>query len=83
MNGRSRPSARPTASRRSVPATVSERIRTYNFPQNRLTDHRINFTAYNLDQVIQGDMNALVTALLEADRAAKLGNFDLVDEPSA
>ena len=53
----------------------SERIRTYNFPQNRLTDHRINFTAYNLDQIIQGHMDDLVAALLEADRAAKLGEF--------
>ena len=58
----------------------SERIRTYNFPQNRLTDHRINFTAYNLDRVIQGELDAVVAALLAADREAKLGNFDLVDE---
>jgi len=57
----------------------SQRIRTYNFPQNRLTDHRINFTAYNLDQVIQGNLDALVAALLEADRAAKLGDLEMLE----
>jgi peptide chain release factor 1 len=53
----------------------NERIRTYNFPQNRLTDHRINFTAFNLDQVIQGKLDDLITALLDADRKAKLGSL--------
>ncbi|MBE3100462.1 MAG: peptide chain release factor 1, partial [Planctomycetes bacterium] len=43
---------------------------------NRLTDHRINFTAYNLDQVMQGNLDDLVNALLEADRAAKLGSME-------
>ena len=57
----------------------NERIRTYNFPQNRLTDHRINFTAYNLDQVMQGNLDDLVNALLGADRAAKLGSLELVE----
>ena len=55
----------------------SERIRTYNFPQNRLTDHRINFTAYNLDQVMQGNLDALVDALLAADHQAKFGELAL------
>jgi peptide chain release factor 1 len=50
----------------------SERIRTYNFPQNRLSDHRIGFTAYNLDLVIAGDMDAVLDALTEADRAARI-----------
>jgi len=50
----------------------SERIRTYNFPQNRITDHRIGFTAYNLDLVIGGDLDALLDALTEADRAARI-----------
>jgi peptide chain release factor 1 len=50
----------------------SERIRTYNFPQNRITDHRIGFTAYNLDLVIAGDLDAVLDALSEADRAARL-----------
>jgi len=41
----------------------SERIRTYNFPQNRLTDHRINLTVYNLDRIIEGDLGEVVSAL--------------------
>jgi len=57
----------------------NERVRTYNFPQNRLTDHRINFTAYNLDQVMQGNLDGLLKALLDADRAAKLGSLELVE----
>ena len=57
----------------------NERIRTYNFPQNRLTDHRINFTAYNLDQVMQGNLDDLINALLAADRAAKLGSLELAE----
>jgi peptide chain release factor 1 len=50
----------------------SERIRTYNFPQNRLSDHRINLTQYNLDQVMEGSLQSMVDALITADRAAKL-----------
>ncbi|MSQ83973.1 MAG: peptide chain release factor 1 [Myxococcales bacterium] len=50
----------------------SERIRTYNFPQNRLTDHRINLTLYNLDQIMQGDLEPVVTALLSHERAQLL-----------
>jgi peptide chain release factor 1 len=50
----------------------SERIRTYNFPQNRISDHRIGYTAYNLDLVIAGDMDAVLDALTEADRAARI-----------
>jgi len=50
----------------------SERIRTYNFPQNRLTDHRIGLTLYNLPQVIEGDIGAVVTALQKADYEEKL-----------
>jgi len=57
----------------------SERIRTYNFPQNRLTDHRINFTAYNLDQVIEGRLDELLDALLAHDRAARLGSLELIE----
>ncbi len=56
----------------------SERIRTYNFPQNRISDHRIGYTAYNLDLVIGGDMDGVLDALTEADRAARLaGDSDL------
>ncbi|GAB3704086.1 peptide chain release factor 1 [Mariniluteicoccus flavus] len=50
----------------------SERIRTYNFPENRLADHRIGFKAYNLDAVLEGDLAALMTALQEADLAERL-----------
>jgi len=46
----------------------SQRIRTYNFPQNRLTDHRINFTLHKLDQVIGGDMQPVTEAMIEYDR---------------
>jgi peptide chain release factor 1 len=60
--------------RRAQVRTVdrSERIRTYNFPQNRITDHRIGYTAYNLDVVIGGDLDGVLDALSEADRAVRL-----------
>ena len=48
----------------------SQRIRTYNFPENRVTDHRINFTVYKLDQVIAGNVSLLTTALIDHDRNA-------------
>jgi peptide chain release factor 1 len=47
----------------------SERIRTYNFPQNRLTDHRINLTLYKLDQIIAGDLQPVANALMEYERS--------------
>jgi len=50
----------------------SERIRTYNFPQNRLTDHRINLTLYNLDRVVEGDLDGVVDALITNSRAEAL-----------
>lgn len=50
----------------------SERIRTYNFPQNRVTDHRINLTLYNLDRVIEGELDPLVNALYQRDIELKL-----------
>jgi peptide chain release factor 1 len=61
--------------RRSQVRTVdrSERIRTYNFPENRISDHRVNFKAYNLDQVLDGDLDAVVQSLIDADTAAQLG----------
>ena len=61
--------------RRSQVRTVdrSERVRTYNFPENRISDHRVNFKAYNLDQVLDGDLDAIVQALADADSAAQLG----------
>jgi peptide chain release factor 1 len=51
----------------------SERIRTYNFPQNRVTDHRIGLTLYNLDRVIVGDLQPLIDALVDHDRREQLG----------
>ncbi len=50
----------------------SERIRTYNFPENRITDHRIGYKAYNLDAVLGGDLAALLDACVTADEAARL-----------
>ncbi len=50
----------------------SERIRTYNFPQNRVTDHRIGLTLHKLDQVLQGDLQAIIEALVAHDRAEQL-----------
>ncbi len=50
----------------------SERIRTYNFPQGRVTDHRINLTLYKLDAILNGDVEELIQALVAADQAAKM-----------
>lgn len=60
--------------RRSQVRTVdrSERIRTYNFPENRISDHRVGFKAHNLDQVLDGDLDAIVDALTVADRESRL-----------
>jgi peptide chain release factor 1 len=71
-----------SAARRSQVRTVdrSERIRTYNFPENRISDHRIGYKAYNLDQVLAGDLGAVVTALQEADLQARL---DHVGQPTS
>ena len=76
--------AKASAERRSQVRTVdrSERVRTYNFPENRISDHRVGFKAYNLDQVIDGDLDAVINSLAAADLAAKLaGSGD--DEPAA
>jgi peptide chain release factor 1 len=50
----------------------SERIRTYNFPQNRISDHRIGYTGYNLDLVLAGDLDGVLDALADADRQARI-----------
>ena len=50
----------------------SERIRTYNFPENRVSDHRIGYKAHNLDSVLGGDMEDLLKALHDAERAERL-----------
>ena len=54
----------------------SERIRTYNFPQNRMTDHRCNLTIYKLDRIMMGDMGELITASLAFDRNERLRDAD-------
>jgi peptide chain release factor 1 len=63
--------AQAQAERRSQVRTVdrSQRVRTYNFPENRISDHRAGYKAYNLDQVLDGDLDAVVSALVEADRS--------------
>jgi peptide chain release factor 1 len=53
----------------------SERIRTYNYPQNRVTDHRINLTLYKLDDIINGNLSIVVDPLLQADQADRLANL--------
>jgi peptide chain release factor 1 len=53
----------------------SQKIRTYNFPQNRITDHRINLSLYSLDRVLAGDMTELVAALKDYDRQQRLKNL--------
>lgn len=53
----------------------SERIRTYNFPQNRLTDHRINLTLYSLDRIIEGDLDGVIDPLVIEDQTQKLKNL--------
>jgi peptide chain release factor 1 len=66
--------SRMGTSRRSMIGTGdrSERIRTYNFPQNRLTDHRINFTLYSLDRLIEGEISELLAALKQQDVELRL-----------
>ena len=50
----------------------SEKIRTYNYPQNRVTDHRIGFTIQQLDRVMEGKLDDVIAALLDADQKAKI-----------
>ncbi len=54
----------------------SEKIRTYNFPQSRLTDHRISLTVYSLDKVMDGDLDGVIDALATADQAEKLARME-------
>ena len=63
-----------TAERRSQVGTGmrNERIRTYNFPQGRVTDHRIGLTLYKIDSVMDGDLDELIDALVTADQAERL-----------
>ncbi|MBO5616985.1 MAG: peptide chain release factor 1 [Pseudobutyrivibrio sp.] len=54
----------------------AEKIRTYNFPQGRVTDHRINLTLYKLDKIMDGDIQEILDALIAADQAAKLAKMN-------
>ena len=66
--------AEASDARRSQVRTVdrSERIRTYNFPENRISDHRTGYKSYNLDAVLDGGLDPVVQSALDADEAAKL-----------
>ncbi len=70
--------AEASDARRSQVRTVdrSERIRTYNFPENRISDHRTGYKAHNLDQVLDGDLDPVVTSCVEADMAARLAALE-------
>jgi peptide chain release factor 1 len=74
QNAKDEADAEASAARRSQVRTVdrSERIRTYNFPENRISDHRTGFKAYNLDTVLDGELDPVVQSALDADEAAKL-----------
>ena len=65
--------AQAAAERRSQVRTVdrSQRVRTYNFPENRVSDHRVGYKAHNLDQVLDGDLDAVIRALAEGDRSSR------------
>jgi peptide chain release factor 1 len=66
--------AEAQAARKMQVRTVdrSERVRTYNFPENRLTDHRSNFKSYNLDQILEGDLDGVISSLVEIERAERM-----------
>ncbi|WP_017570750.1 peptide chain release factor 1 [Nocardiopsis halotolerans] len=66
--------AEAAAERKSQVRTVdrSERVRTYNFPENRISDHRVGYKAYNLDQVLDGELGGVVKALVDADTKERL-----------
>ncbi|WP_433408015.1 peptide chain release factor 1 [Saccharomonospora azurea] len=66
--------AKAADARRSQVRTVdrSERVRTYNFPENRISDHRVNYKAYNLDQVLDGELTGVLDALRSADREERM-----------
>ena len=62
---------RPAAAR-SARWTARERIRTYNFPENRIADHRTGYKAYNLDTVLDGELDPVVQSAVDADEAARM-----------
>ena len=78
VDAREKADAIAAAERKSQVRTVdrSERIRTYNFPENRLSDHRVNYKSNNLDSVLNGELDDVIQALLDADKAAKLASTE-------
>ena len=75
--------AEASDARRSQIRTVdrSERVRTYNYPENRITDHRVGYKAHNLDAVLDGDMQAVIDALVAADLASRLAAVESPAQP--
>lgn len=71
--------AEDSASRRSQVRTVdrSERVRTYNFPENRISDHRTGYKAHNLDQVLEGELAEVIDSLVSAEAAARLADSNV------
>jgi peptide chain release factor 1 len=72
--------AEASATRKEQVRTVdrSERIRTYNYPENRISDHRTGFKAYNLDQVLAGDLDPVIQSCLDADLTSRLESAESV-----
>jgi peptide chain release factor 1 len=70
--------AEASEARRSQVRTVdrSERIRTYNYPENRISDHRTGYKSYNLDQVLNGDLQPVIDSCIDADLNARLDAVD-------
>ena len=54
----------------------SEKIRTYNFPQGRVTDHRIKYTSHRIEAILEGDLDEIIDPLIAADQAAKLAGAE-------
>jgi peptide chain release factor 1 len=57
----------------------SERIRTFNFPENRVTDHRIKLTLYKLSEILEGDLDELTNAMISADQKEKLASLTEIE----
>src|SRR5262249_59305093 len=75
---RTRREAERAAARKSQVGTGdrSEKVRTYNFPQNRVTDHRINLTLYKIERVMAGELDEIIEALIADDQATRLAELE-------
>jgi peptide chain release factor 1 len=80
---RSERAAKDAAERKSLVGSGdrSDRIRTYNFPQGRLTDHRINLTLYKLLYIMEGDLDDVIDGLLLARKAEQLAELEMGAQP--